>query len=406
MLIVLVMLCRNVSTSVEPLINISTLYRHCQSYKPKYIALAKEVNLRLPEDQAEVYFHAVSCSVHHWVCLQNKVKGFPTIVAFKADSAEPQLLQESPTADSVAHALGIRLKPSDGINHAELGANGDDAFRPVDILGASLDGLARTREAVYRDAALSFTHALKTEIFPKRANGRDSEYLDPVQREVFTDWIDLLYWTLPPTWILHTLIIDIRNNIDFVMVNEENMIAMVDKHNEVVNGIDKQWSQQCSKGVEGVGYLCGLWSLFHVVSIGVMERHRAVLGARDEISTKVVANTMRDYIANFFGCESCQQYFLGMYDSCGFNHCRRFKQPKSLPPPESWSQFALWLWEVHNDINVKLLEAESSRMGTVASKQKLELAVWPSSESCSSCKDQYGKWNSDAVLSQLKKQYW
>jgi hypothetical protein len=330
--------------------------------------------------------------------VQNNIKGFPTIFAFKAKSAEPHLLK-NPSADDIAEAVGVRLKNPDQ-DYVRSVIRSDDAFRPVDILGASMDGMVRTKEAAYVDAALSFIHALKTEIFTT-----EGSYLDADRRETFSDWIDLLYWALPPTWILHTLINDLRSNIDSVMTSEENLLFIVEKHIGVVTGGRTNWSQQCSKD-QGLGYSCGLWSLFHIISIGVIERHRAVLGARDQISTSFVAQTIRNYIEHFLGCDSCKNYFLGMYDSCGFDHCRRFKQPKKLPPPESWNQFALWLWEVHNDVNLKVLEAEANREGKTLSRQETEQSSWPSKDVCSDCKDRRGKWNMDAVLSHLKKQYW
>ena len=297
--------------------------------------------------------------------------------------------------------MGVRLKSIDDMEKIEED-EGVTEMRAVDILGASLNGLARTREAVYKDAALSFTFALKTGIYPKHSH----HPLEQAQREVFSDWIDLLYWTLPPTWILHTLITDIRNNIDSVIDSKENLLQIVDKHQEVVNGKHLKWSDQCSKGADGAGYPCGLWSLFHIVSIGVTERHQAVLGSLDQVSTRYVAQTLRNYIDNFFACEACQKYFVDMYDACGFDHCKRFKQPKQAPPPESWGQFAMWLFEVHNDINMKLIEAESKQEGRDISKLKLDLALWPPQEECPSCRDYRGKWNTEDVIKHLKKSYW
>ena len=375
--------------------------RHCQHFKTKYISLAKEIDVRLPDDQPEINFHAVSCSVYHWVCMQNNVKGYPTIVAFEANSAVPILLNEKKmTAESIAKTVGVQLKHAQEEGH-QFDSKEDANFRAVDILGASLNGLARTRDAVYKDAALSFTHALKTEIFSKDENGEAVYALDSGQREVFSDWIDLLYWALPPTWILHTLINDIRNNIDSVLVSEENLVFMVEKHQDVVNGGNTKWSHQCSKSDERGGYSCGLWSLFHIISIGVIERHKAVLGGRDQVSTKFVAETMRNYIDLFFHCEQCKEYFLKMYDSCGFKHCKRFKQNKKLPSPESWNEFALWLWEVHNDVNKRIAEADGS-----ASQHRLDLAAWPPAQECPVCKSESGKWDKDAVLGHLKHEYW
>ena len=371
--------------------------RHCQSYKSKYIDIAKETNIRTPDSQPEISFHAISCSVYHWVCVQNNIKGYPTIVAFKSNSAEPHILKD-PSPDDIAEAVGIHLRTLEkGYARSE---RSDDAFRPVDILGASVDGMVRTKEATYVDAALSFIHALKTEVFTS-----EGSYLDSDRRETFSDWIDLLYWALPPTWILHTLINDLRNNIDAVMTSEENLMFIVEKHVDVVSQGQTSWSQQCSNA-DGMGYSCGLWSLFHIISVGVIERHRAVLGARDQISTAFVARTIRNYIEHYFACESCQQYFLGMYDSCGFQHCTRLKQWQKLPRPDSWNEFALWLWEVHNDVNVKVLEAEAHKEGTELSTQEKEQSAWPTSEVCPDCKTTRGKWNTEAVLSHLKKQYW
>ncbi|KAL9180107.1 hypothetical protein ACHAXT_008077 [Thalassiosira profunda] len=310
---------------------------HCQSFKPKYIALAKEVERRLPEeDDAEVHFHAVSCSVYHWVCMQNDVKGFPTVVAFEAHSAVPRRGNE----------------------------------RPVDILGASLNSLARTRDTVFRDAALSFTHALKTEVFPLQPDGQPSGPLDAAQQEAFSDWIDLLYWALPPTWIVHTLINDVRNNIDTVMMSEENLIFMVNKHADVIHGANDGWSEQCRKSDDRAGYSCGLWSLFHIISIGVNERHRAVLGAREQVSTAFVAKTIRNYVANFFECEQCRDYFVQMFDSCGFKH------------------------------------SQSKRDWKRITREKLELAKWPPADECPTCRDDRGRWDNDAILAHLKKEYW
>ena len=380
---------------------------YCQSYKSKYIDLANELKLRNVEyQQPEVTFHAISCSVYHWVCQQNNIRGYPTIIAYKANSAIPMELNTDPSADDIAEAVGVALKPLDQ-DIAKTERN-DDAFSPpLDILGASVDGMVRTKEAAYVDAALSFIHALRTEVFTDNDNNNNNiAYLNSDRRETFSDWIDLLYWSLPPTWILHTLINDLRNNIDAVMSNRENLLYIVDKHVDVVITGSKTWSTHCTDGSNG--YACGLWSLFHIVSIGVIERHRAVLGARDQISTKFVARTLRNYVQHFFfSCPSCQRYFIEMYDNCGFNHCKRLKQPKKLPSPESWNEFALWLWEVHNDVNVKVLEAEAGKDGRIVTREEImEQTYWPSHDLCSDCRDKRGKWNTDAVLSQLKRQYW
>jgi hypothetical protein len=35
------------------------------------------------------------------------------------------------------------------------------------------------------------------------------------------------------------------------------------------------------------------------------------------------AATIREYIANFFGCKECRDHFLSQYDQCSFRRCDR-----------------------------------------------------------------------------------
>jgi len=161
---------------------------HCQFFKSKYISLAKEINARLPDDQPEVNFHAVSCSVYHWVCLQNDVKDFPKIVAFQGDSIIPTILNEKfMTAESIAQTVGVQLNAPVIMGDTNIMQgeseyiDGNEALHAVDILGATLNGLRRTHDAVYMDAALSFTHALKTGVFSKQMYGQAAP-LDSFQR--------------------------------------------------------------------------------------------------------------------------------------------------------------------------------------------------------------------------------
>jgi hypothetical protein len=142
--------------------------------------------------------------------------------------------------------------------------------------------------------------------------------------------------------------------------------------------------------------------------MGVIERHRAVLGARDQVSTQFVARTMRNYIAHFFDCKQCKEYFLAMHDTCGFNHCRRFKQSQKVPSKESWSELALWVWEVHNDVNIKLAKVASKDedSGDGGRNRNADVFSWPSQGKCPACRTKTGKWDKDAVLSHLKRAYW
>ena len=411
-------------------------------FKPSFIELAKEIKRRQkvplgdlgpatvggPEEDegggdGEVEFHAISCSAHTWVCHNDNIKAYPTVKAYRGRSNEGSVLKWF-TADVVSVALGIELnedtESSEGTYSNTAGggettslvsALQDDEYldRPnLDILGASLDGYKRTKSDLYDDAALSFIHALRLDIY----SSEEAE-LSKEQKSSFVEWVDLLYWTLPPTWKLHTLIQDLRTNIDVALANRANLVRFVELHSDVVLEGRTRWTQSCSHGRESEGYACGMWALLHICSVGVAERHKAVLGSRERATTAHAALTVRNYIQHFFRyvCgHQCQSDFMKMYDTCGFHHCKRFKQftkKNTKPKEESWNEFALWLHEVHNDVTLRLVTAEAALHGRKKlTFEEQEAAIWPSPHACRLCYDEKGRWNRNNVFNYLRTEYW
>jgi len=321
-------------------------------------------------------------------------------VAFKSGSTSGTKLDRV-TVESIAEGVGIILdgaKPAD-TNTVEESDTGSG--NGVDILGASRDIYQRLKKDTFSDAALSFTYALKTNVF--KENSVTS--LSPQEKHAFVEWIDLLYWTLPPTWRLHTLINDLRTNMDHVSHNRQLLMQLVEKHYDVVNE-QKKWSAACTHGREipGVGYTCGLWNLIHILSVGVAERQHAVLGLRDRVSVRYAAESLRNYIHFFLACDICTNNFLQVYDECGMNHCKRF-QPRKVTD-KTWKELALWLWEYHNQVNVRLLRDRYEKQGVETSFQDEEGVMWPSRQSCPDCWLKTGKWDKDRVYSHLKSEYW
>lgn len=251
----------------------------------------------------------------------------------------------------------------------------------------------------------------------------------------FTKWVNLLYWSLPSSWKVNTLINDIRTNNDFESVTNQIISNAVEDNKDVVLPDPSMlWTDSCQRrSRKSEGYTvrddaidysskprtftnyaslskvirptlmlvlsltfyfflqCGLWSLFHIISIGVAEQHHAVIGDTDMVSTAYVAETIRDYINNFLGCAVCRKNFNELYKkSCGEEEdgvCDRFNRnkhtgkrvdPRRKPNYDYWQDFALWLWEIHNSINCKLrviiwiqkvLETKDGRMNQVFKSQ-------------------------------------
>lgn len=273
-----------------------------------------------------------------------------------------------------------------------------------------------TEEELILDASLSFVIGLRHGIF------MSNEPLSEKKKTAFKRWLDLLSVGLPPEWGLHTLIDDLSQNIDYVSSKDTILYQVLDKHPLP----RKKWSKSCENTGTG-GFSCGMWKLLHTMTIGMAE-HR---GGRNLIDAKVVDSTspvfspadaadiIREYIAHFFGCKDCRDHFLAQYDQCSFRRCDRLTDDANTADAEDWKQLALWLWEVHNDVSVRVSTQKVSRVMKkqksllqngdtipVMSKEDEIQALWPTIEGCLACFDENGKWNEASVFAFLERTYW
>jgi Erv1 / Alr family len=237
-------------------------------------------------------------------------------------------------------------------------------------------------------------------------------------------WLDLLSVGLPPEWGLHTLVDDLTQNIEFISLLDANLKKIIDKH-----PLPRQkWSKSCDANGVG-GFSCGMWKLFHTVTIGMAE-HRGGLNLIDaevvDFSTRVfspadAADTIREYIAHFFGCNECRDHFISQYDQCSFRRCDRLTDDANASTPEDWKQVSLWLWEVHNDVSVRVANQKATRSAKkaqmspfrkvsvtplVVKKEDEIQSLWPTIEECLGCFEETGKWNEASVFAFLERTYW
>ncbi|KAH7298248.1 hypothetical protein KP509_25G033600 [Ceratopteris richardii] len=106
------------------------------------------------------------------------------------------------------------------------------------------------------------------------------------------------------------------------------------------------------------GYSCGLWLLFHAISVRVEDR-----------LSSAAFRTICSFVDNFFTCKECREHFL--------EFCSSAKMKVS-----SRRQLVLWLWNAHNEVNERVGKVEAS-LGTGDPKFVKEL--WPTQTLCKSC---------------------
>ncbi|NWX21662.1 QSOX1 oxidase, partial [Aegotheles bennettii] len=127
------------------------------------------------------------------------------------------------------------------------------------------------------------------------------------------------------------------------------------------------------------GYPCGLWTVFHLLTI-----QAAQSGPDKELPLEVLS-TMRCYIRHFFGCQECAEHFEAM-------------AAESMDRVASREEAVLWLWSHHNKVNARLA-------GTDTEDPNFPKLQWPPPDMCPQChKEEQGvhAWDEAAVVAFLK----
>jgi len=262
-------------------------------------------------------------------------------------------------------------------------------------------------EETLNDAALSFTRGLLMGLF------KSNEPLTYKKKAALLDWLDLLSVSLPPEIGLHELIDNLRYNIDSISQRRENLLLIITEHPLP----DHMWSYSCTKGAPSGGFFCGFWKLLHVMSIGFAEQAGGLALQESSpsirvFSAKEAGDVVREYMALLFNCDKCSKRFVAQYDDCSFQRCHRLSDETVNLPAETWQEFPLWLWQVHNDISRHKSNQAHKKLEKTGSHAQAKLwerdmkAVYPHLDQCISCVTSDGTWNLNAVYNHLEKEYW
>lgn len=253
----------------------------------------------------------------------------------------------------------------------------------------------RSKSDVFHDAHLSFHFSLRNSIYMSVGP------LSNKTKDAFYDWLMLLQQSLPPTWEIQNLVDALVKEYDEIVKSEDNLLKVV---NRFPPPTDK-WSESCTKGEKGMGFTCGLWELFHIITVGVVEYNLMIYdGDHLIMPVDYVAVTLRNYIEHFFGCEVCRTNFIHEYESCAHDRCSRLH--KGATTQRQWAELPLWLFETHNSVNVRLMRERAEREKWSPTRDDEIKAEWPSRDECPKCWREDGAWDEEMVYRFLRVQYW
>lgn len=368
---------------------------HCQHYKPKYIQLAKKIKAVHPSME----FHAVSCVAHHEICKQQEVNSYPTLKFFKEGSYENMPMKfVNVNAKSVLALMGYEDKISSLANEDEHEDKSHNNIAKETDTKQSARVIPFQNHEVsdsWHDASLSFEFALQHGIY--MSNGPLSEK----EKDAFKEWLELLSKALPPQMQrTRETVTVLLKNFDTASHSQKEMLKLI-TGGFGTNEDKREW-RTCTNEDNKIGYTCGLWQLFHVISVGVVEYNMH----NEPIPTRHASETLRNYILHFFQCDVCRMHFLNQYDSCELDVCHRLSDKPSTSEHE-WREFPMWLWETHNTVNDRLLRDRFFQNGEPkANEWESQQARWPSLFACPNCWREDRSWEEDRVYEHLHKVFW
>ena len=352
------------------------------------------------EQSERVDIYAVSCHPNRKLCRQQKATVYPSVRLFKPKQLKGiDILYTDINPITALEKMGMSVDVKEYADDWDVPEPKIDLYptwqRIFDeMLGNERDIRPyhhRSRDELKADIHLSFDFALRDGLFIS-----DS----PVSVEVsdaLQSWLKLLHKTIPETWEVHFLIGELLINFKYITKHEGYLSRVLDQHPPE----STSWSEACSHGDPDAGYTCGLWEMFHTMTVGVVNYNMMVPEQR-RISTEEAALTLRNYIENFFGCIECRKNFLATFDSCAFDRCTRLEKDAlgiAQNKQKAWVELPLWLFEVHNDVNVRLVQEKAKRENRVATKKEEAAALWPLKEECLPC------YNADAKKSNTTWEY-
>lgn len=145
----------------------------------------------------------------------------------------------------------------------------------------------------------------------------------------------------------------------------------------------------CKPSVVGRrGFSCGLWQLFHYLTVQASNSDRSH-------NALEVLQAIHGYVKHYFGCTHCSKHFLEMSDRNGIWHV------------STKEEAVLWLWTAHNEVNQRLA-------GDATEDPAFPKIQYPSQQTCSQCYQQVVAptpsgfmlhWDSSEVLYYLRRIY-
>lgn len=357
---------------------------HCRRYKPQYEKIAEFFELNSAEINPRIAIMRIDCPNETVICNDFKIKSYPALKLGLSTDFAARKYDSLINVDKFDHTFKGTLKAIEDKLQVQFDSElikkvEDGSFRQDPHLGR----IVRPRSPRLVDISDIEGSTIKSWEYIT-----DSKLLlqGLESRQALYDWINLVSLAHPSTRCQTgaSLILKGIEELWTTSSNEPNI--ELTKMDICPGATFDGWTACKGSKEDSRGYTCGLWQLFHSLSVRIPD-NSSNAGA-------MYLSAVKGFIRYFFQCETCRQHFLNYAsedDAISVNTKR---------------EAVLWLWRTHNRANKRLgqEEAEIPDTGDV----EFPKVQWPIKQSCPPChieSEEEDQWDEDEVYWYLEREY-
>ena len=377
------------STTLSIVVFYAPWCAHCQRYVPIYNKIADKYKAN-----EGVKFYAVNCVEYHEACDREKLKGYPTVIAFNIKGKEGNVKEKSITsreADIIEFVDDhSKVDGSDKPGDLSDGTASASLATYTDWLQATKNGAARECGAVSRlqDALASLDYFI-TKDLRVRFDDRKKEAalaLLAVVAKVLPDAVQRAGYAAAHQWLAS------RSAQEAGKGWQAELSPLLAKRRD---GAPIAWLVCGKEQASTVAMLdstkafnCGMWLLLHYLTVAAEEMHikannnKSKSNAVSVVTASDVLAVVHSFVADLFGCLECRTNFLARYDACDFGRCAITEH--------DYPKLQLWLFHMHNAATIKISNELAKAVPPAYLDSQLAAmppaeTQWPSSGGCSAC---------------------
>ncbi|XP_029163854.1 sulfhydryl oxidase 2-like isoform X2 [Nylanderia fulva] len=332
------------------------------------------------------------------LCVMNKVTKFPTLIAFGRNESQRVVNVRVSSRQGVRRAIkdyvitrGINIDETIGttVSHDTV-RNVENAHQQTTI-GSSHEeqeeeqhSSKKTDDYLYQlDLENALRYSMNNEISLTKS-------IDGEKMEALRKYLAVLaaYFPLRRGNAYLEVIRDVVKSRTTMTGEEFSQLAKTteEEMSPVYSALPHQWMGCKGSASSYRGYPCGLWTMFHMLTVNFALKPSKVPHADFSQNPVAVLRAMHGYIGTFFGCADCAAHFVEMASK------------NKIFDTRSRDEAILWLWRAHNEVNARL-------SGDATEDPEHKKIQYPAAEHCPVCRYANGSWNEEEVLQYLRTKY-